>query len=44
VKPKIKLGIQGQLDVIVDGEVVFSRKKVGRYPTADEIVEAVGCH
>lgn len=31
----------GQLDVLVDGEVVFSRKQAGRFPTAEEIVEAI---
>jgi selT/selW/selH-like putative selenoprotein len=41
VKPRIRIGGQGQLDVIVDGVVVFSRKQAGRYPTAEEIVQAV---
>jgi selT/selW/selH-like putative selenoprotein len=41
VTPKIRMGGQGQLDVIVDGVLVFSRKKAGRYPTAEEIVQAV---
>ncbi len=31
----------GQLDVLVDGEVVFSRKQSGRFPTAEEIVETI---
>ena len=31
----------GQLDVLVDGVVVFSRKHAGRFPTAEEIVEAI---
>jgi hypothetical protein len=30
------------LDVIVDGEVVFSRKAEGRSPTAGEIVARLG--
>jgi hypothetical protein len=42
LKPKIKLGGQGQLDVIVDGELVFSRHQAGRYPTTAEILEAIG--
>ena len=42
VKPKIKLGGQGQLDVIVDGNIVFSRQEAGRFPTAAEIVETIG--
>lgn len=41
VKPKIKMGGQGQLDVIVDGNVVFSREQAGRFPNAEEIVESV---
>jgi predicted Rdx family selenoprotein len=41
VTPKIKMGGQGQLDVIVDGNVVFSRQQAGRFPTAAEIIEAV---
>jgi predicted Rdx family selenoprotein len=36
------MGSQGQLDVIVDGNVVFSRQQAGRFPTAEEIVEVVG--
>jgi predicted Rdx family selenoprotein len=41
VIPKIKMGGQGQLDVIVDGNVVFSRQQAGRFPTAAEIVKTV---
>ena len=41
VEPKIKMGGQGQLNVIVDGNVVFSRQQAGRFPTTEEIVEAV---
>lgn len=39
MKPRLKIGGQGQLDVIVDGTLVFSRKQAGRYPTAEEIAE-----
>jgi predicted Rdx family selenoprotein len=35
------MGGQSQLDVIVDGVMVFSRQQAGRYPTAEEIVAAV---
>jgi predicted Rdx family selenoprotein len=42
VTPKVKMGGLSQLDVIVDGKVVFSRQQAGRFPTASEIVEAVG--
>ena len=41
VTPKIKMGGQGQLDVIVDGNIVFSRQQAGRFPTAAEIIEVV---
>ena len=39
--PKLRLGGLGQLDVIVDGKLVFSKKQSGRSPTAAEIVRAV---
>ena len=39
--PTIKWGGFGQLDVVVDGKLVFSKKQVGRSPTAAEIVRAV---
>ena len=42
LRPKIKLGGQGQLDVIVDGELVFSRHRAGRYPAAAEILKTIG--
>jgi predicted Rdx family selenoprotein len=35
------MGGLSQLDVVVDGEVVFSRQQAGRFPTAEEIIEAV---
>jgi predicted Rdx family selenoprotein len=41
VKPKMRWGQSGQLDVIVDGTVVFSKQKSGRIPTAEEIVKIV---
>jgi predicted Rdx family selenoprotein len=41
VKPKLKMGGAGQLDVIVDGDIVFSRQHEGRFPTADELVERI---
>lgn len=37
--PKIRWGSAGQLDVIADGEVVYSKQESGRIPTADEIVK-----
>lgn len=41
VKPKIQWGSIGQLDVIVDGAVVYSAQETGRLPTTEEIVRAV---
>jgi len=38
VTPRIRWGTFGQLDVLVDGKVVFSKKQAGRSPTVTEIV------
>jgi hypothetical protein len=38
VTPKIRWGGQGQLDVIVDGTLVYSTQETGRIPTTEEIV------
>ena len=37
VSPTIRWGAFGQLDVIVDGKVVFSRKASGRMPRPGEV-------
>ena len=39
--PKIRWGGFGQLDVLVDGKTVFSKKQAGRSPTAADIVRLV---
>ena len=36
--PRIRMGGPGQLDVLVDGRVVFSKKQAGRMPTTSELV------
>ena len=41
VTSKIRFGGFGQLDVMVDGKVVFSKKEARRSPTAAEIVRLV---
>lgn len=41
VTPKIRWGGPGQLDVIVDGTVVFSKKATKRMPAAGEITRLV---
>jgi hypothetical protein len=38
VTPRIRFGGLGQLDVLVDGKLVSSKKQAGRSPTAPEIV------
>ena len=42
VKPKIKWGAPGSLDVFVDGKKVYSYQETHRMPTADDIVKAIG--
>jgi predicted Rdx family selenoprotein len=41
VRPRIRMGGLGALDVVVDGRVVFSKKREGRIPPAAEIVSRV---
>ena len=41
VKPKIRMGGIGVLDVVVDGTTVFSKKAEGRVPPAAEIASRV---
>jgi hypothetical protein len=31
----------GQLDVLVDGRVVFSKKQAGRMPTSQELIALI---
>jgi hypothetical protein len=38
VRPRVRWGGFGQLDVLVDGKLVVSKKQAGRSPTAAEIV------
>ena len=39
--PKIRLGGPGQLDVVVDGTVVFSKKAARRMPEPGEVARLV---
>jgi hypothetical protein len=41
ITPRIRFGGFGQLDVMVDGKVVFSKKQAGRSPTSAEIIRLV---
>jgi hypothetical protein len=38
ITPKLKIGKPGSLDIIVDGQVLYSKEKTGRMPTVDEAV------
>jgi len=42
VSPKIRWGGPGQLDVLVDGTLIFSKKMARRMPNRGEIVGLVG--
>ena len=41
VAPKYVKGGGGDLNVIADGELVFSKKERGRWPEADELIRAL---
>ena len=38
VPTRLRAGAPGALDVFVDGEQIFSKKKTGRLPRADELI------
>jgi selT/selW/selH-like putative selenoprotein len=38
VEAQIKPGKTGQFDVVVDGELIFSKQKENRFPSDDEIL------
>jgi hypothetical protein len=39
---EIKAGKTGQFDVVVDGELIFSKAKVGRFPVDGEVEDLFG--
>lgn len=41
VEAKLSKGEAGVFDVVVDGELVFSKHTEGRFPENDEILEAL---
>ena len=41
ISPTIRWGGPGQLDVLVDGKLVFSKKSAGRMPVAGELPRLV---
>lgn len=38
VRPKLIEGSGGVFEVTVDGDLVFSKKKLGRFPEDDEVI------
>jgi selT/selW/selH-like putative selenoprotein len=38
---RLRAGAPGALDVFVDGEQIYSKKKTGRIPTADELIPLI---
>jgi hypothetical protein len=41
ISPRIRWGGPGQLDVLVDGKLVFSKRTAGRMPVAGELERLV---
>ncbi|MCB9641392.1 MAG: hypothetical protein H6728_01145 [Myxococcales bacterium] len=41
VEPVLHRGVRGVLDVHLDGELIFSKHKEGRWPTAEELVRSI---
>lgn len=42
MQPELIVGSRGVFDVVVDGVLVFSKDKAGRFPQAAEILGALG--
>jgi selT/selW/selH-like putative selenoprotein len=38
IPTSIRLGAPGSLDILVDGEKIYSKKETGRIPSAEEVV------
>jgi predicted Rdx family selenoprotein len=41
VSPTIRAGGPGQLDILVDGSLIFSKKSAGRSPAPGELTELI---
>ena len=41
VNVKIIKGQKGEFEVVVDGELIFSKTELGRFPEHDEILEKI---
>jgi predicted Rdx family selenoprotein len=38
---RLRAGAPGALDIFADGERIYSKKKAGRLPTADEAIKLI---
>lgn len=38
IPTRIRLGAPGSLDILADGETIYSKKQTGRFPSAEEVV------
>ena len=38
IPTRIRLGAPGSLDILADGEKIYSKKETGRIPSGDEVV------
>jgi selT/selW/selH-like putative selenoprotein len=38
---RVRMGGPGALDVYMDGEQIYSKKRAGRLPTADELIKLI---
>ena len=41
VPTRLRVGAPGALDVFVDGEQIYSKRKTGRLPSADELIRVI---
>jgi selT/selW/selH-like putative selenoprotein len=41
VPVRVRMGGPGALDVYMDGEQIYSKKRTGRLPTADELIKLI---
>jgi selT/selW/selH-like putative selenoprotein len=41
IPTRIRLGAPGALDVLVDGQKIYSKKQTGRLPAAEEIIKLI---
>jgi len=42
IAPEVLPGDIGMFDVVVDGRVVYSKQKTGKFPVADEVIARLG--